>query len=490
MDKAPPQVLLNFCLETERTTIYVRTNIVNTGSPPFLLAFAATLVGMALLAMAGSRKIRTAEDFSLAGRQAGKWNVSGAIMGTLVGGASTVGTVQLAFLFGLSAWWFTLGAGLACLFLGLFMAAPLRDGAVETIPQFISRFHGDRARIAASLFSALGMFVHIVAQLLACGAILSALFGISPFCAALISSLMVSLVTLGGGMRAAGPIGLLKLLFLYLTMASAGFIAFRQAGGWEGLRSTFEPFPWFSLFGYGVREGISDLLSMLVGVVSTQTYLQAVFSAKDRRSARGGAFISAILIPPLGLFGVAVGLYMRQIRPNMDSVQALPSFLLSYLPPALSGVAFATLLIAAVATASGLALGVGTTLKVDVFSRFRFAKRKDLMVMRSTTLAVILFALLLLLANLGSVILQWSFLSMGLRGATLCFPLLAAIFLGKHTSARGGTLSIYLAPPCVIGAGLFGWQTIPPLYFGLLVSFTLILLGFLLERRTYRNSGS
>ena len=35
--------------------------------------------------------------------------VAGAIMGTLVGGSSTIGTAQLAYQYGMSAWWFTLG---------------------------------------------------------------------------------------------------------------------------------------------------------------------------------------------------------------------------------------------------------------------------------------------------------------------------------------------------------------------------------------------
>ena len=41
-------------------------------------------------------------------------------MGTLVGGASTIGTAQLAYSFGFSAWWFTLGAGLGCVMLAAF----------------------------------------------------------------------------------------------------------------------------------------------------------------------------------------------------------------------------------------------------------------------------------------------------------------------------------------------------------------------------------
>lgn len=449
-------------------------------SPSFLLAFAATLAGLALIAW--RPRLRNAADFTLAGRAAGPWHVAGAIMGTLVGGASTIGTAQLAFRFGFSAWWFTLGAGLACLLLGLFLAGPLREGEVTTIPEFIARYYGERARVAASLFSAVGMFIHIVAQLLAAGALLSALFGWSPAASALAATGLVALITIGGGMQGAGPLGLVKLLLLYGVMLLAGFRALDLSGGWNGLTGALPAFPWFSLFGYGVGAGLGDLLSMLVGVVSTQTYLQAVFAARDRRAARQGALLGAVLIPPLGLCGIAVGLAMRLSNPELDSVQALPAFVTQHFPPALAGIAFAALLIAAIVTASGLTLGAGTTLQLDVLARFGRGGT-ELKRLRLVSLGVLLSALVLLLFNLGSTILQWSFLSMGLRGATLCLPLLAVVFLRNRTPARAGALAIFLAPAGTVAAGLAGWPPVPPLYPGLGLALLLLLAGLWLERK-------
>jgi len=220
---------------------------------------------------------------------------------------------------------------------------------------------------------------------------------------------------------------------------------------------------------------------MLVGVISTQTYLQAVFASRDTVAARRGALISAVLIPPLGVLGIAVGLFMRTIHPALDSARALPVFLLEYFPPGLAGVAFAALLIAAVGTASGLTLGVGTTLKVDILSKLRLKERHELAVMRLVTLAVILAALAILLFNLDSAIMKWSFLSMGLRGATLCLPLLAAVFLRERTTPSGGALSIYTAPLAVIAAGIIG-TALPPLLIGLSVSGTAMLCGLVLDR--------
>jgi SSS family solute:Na+ symporter len=222
---------------------------------------------------------------------------------------------------------------------------------------------------------------------------------------------------------------------------------------------------------------------MLVGVLSTQTYLQAIFAARDRRAARSGALLSAVLIPPLGLLGIAVGLYMRQIAPDLASVQALPVFVQSHFPPALAGLAFAALLIAAIGTAAGLTLGVVTTLGGDIMSRF-LRRAPTLPSLRWLAVVILLLALLLTVANLGSAIMSWSFLSMGLRGATIALPLLSAIFLGARTPRLAGALAIILAPTAVLWTGITGWPDWPPLYPGLAVAFTIMLVGFWRNGRT------
>ncbi|NLK30540.1 MAG: sodium:solute symporter family protein, partial [Aminobacterium colombiense] len=44
-----------------------------------------------------ARKIKEARDYTVAGRKAGVNGVAGVIMGALIGGASTVGTAQMAY---------------------------------------------------------------------------------------------------------------------------------------------------------------------------------------------------------------------------------------------------------------------------------------------------------------------------------------------------------------------------------------------------------
>ena len=94
-----------------------------------LLVAAVSLALALYLGARAGKKVKTADDYSLGGRSAGVKIVAGSLLGTIVGGAATVGTAQMAFSIGLSAWWFTLGCGLALVFMGLFYASNLRSSA-------------------------------------------------------------------------------------------------------------------------------------------------------------------------------------------------------------------------------------------------------------------------------------------------------------------------------------------------------------------------
>ena len=98
--------------------------------------------GLLLITAVGiysGKKVKSEKDFAVGGRQASARLISGALMGTLVSGAATVGTAQLAFQFGFSAWWFTLGGGIALAVLGVFMARSFWESKVETLPQYLAK---------------------------------------------------------------------------------------------------------------------------------------------------------------------------------------------------------------------------------------------------------------------------------------------------------------------------------------------------------------
>lgn len=102
-----------------------------------VVGLVATILLIIGIGVYSGRKVKSAADFSSGGGKAGSWIVCGAIMGTLVSSQATIGTAQLAFSYGMSAWWFTLGSGIGCLILALGYAAPFRrSGARRSCRSF------------------------------------------------------------------------------------------------------------------------------------------------------------------------------------------------------------------------------------------------------------------------------------------------------------------------------------------------------------------
>lgn len=445
-----------------------------------VISMVLTLIVVTMVGIYSIRQVRTSADFAVGGRSIGVSMIAGTIMGTLVGGASTIGTAQLAFKVGFSAWWFTLGAGIACLFLGLFLAKPLRESGVSTVPQFLANVYGENAGPVASIFSSLGIFLNIIGQILSAVALITSMFQVPPLLAASIAVVLVISYVIFGGVWGTGMVGVIKLLLVYISLAAAGILSYQLLGGLGGLTAKFPPYPWFSLFGRGFNTDAAAGFSLVVGVLSTQTYLQAMFSGRDVSTSRRGALISALLIPPIGLASIMVGLYMRSHFPEIDPREALPLFILQFLNPWVGGMVLATLLLSVVGTGAGLTLGISTMLSQDIYKKFVNPKASDgrvLAVTRGIIVAVALATLVFVGGNLNSLILKWSFLSMGLRGATICFPLLAAIFLKNKIAAWAGRWAIMAGPSAVLLWTFLG-RSLDPLYVGMACSLLFLALGY------------
>lgn len=440
---------------------------------------AATLIVMIVVGLYAGSKVRSDADFATGGRQAGWPVISGAIMGTLVSGASTIGTAQLAFQFGFSAWWFTLGAGLACAALALITARRFYQSSTETIAQYLAQTYGAAIGPISTVFGALGMFLSVISQVLAFIALMTTMFSIGPPAAAAVGIVFVLCYVLFGGVWGVGLVGVAKLVLLYVAMISCGAAALFLFGGIGALRASFPAFPWFSLFGRGVDKDLAAGFSLIVGVLSTQTYAQAIAAGKNFAAARKGALWSALLIPPIGLGGILVGLFMRANFPAVPSGEVLPTFILHHLPPVLAGVVLATLLITAVGGWAGLLFGISTMFTRDIYQRFirrQAPRREALLVQRGAIVVIALLSALVASGNAGSLILGWSFLSMGLRGCTILCPLLGAMFFPRYLTPAAGVAAAFAGPATNVVWFLAFPEGLDPLYPGILASLAALLI--------------
>ncbi|PKU22120.1 sodium:solute symporter family protein [Telmatospirillum siberiense] len=443
------------------------------------ISLAATLAVILAVTVYSTRSVRSAVEFSLCGRSSGAMLIAGGISGTCIGGSATIGTAQMAYSYGLSAWWFTMGEGLGLIVLAAFYAYPLRKSGLETLPQYLGRHYGGLAGPLTSLISSLGILFSAVASVLSGIAMVELVFGMASWqAAALIISMVVACVCVGG-LKGAGVSGLLKMGVLWVTLFAAGAVATLALGRMPDFDALFPAFPWFSPIARGLPDCLGNVASLIVGMICTQTYIQAVYSASDTKVAAVGTLVAAAITIPVGLPSVAIGMVMHVTHPDIKPILALPMYLVLHLPAWLGGIGLAGILFSIVGSVAGLALGIGTMLANDI-GRNLFhvtGEGRILGINRLAVLAVTILATLIALSNANSYVLDWNYMSMALRGGGVFVPMTLAIFWPRRLSAFWAVLSM-AASTVVAVVGRFGldWP-VNPLFTALAVSLMVVGVG-------------
>ena len=234
-------------------------------------------------------------------------------------------------------------------------------------------------------------------------------------------------------------------------------------------------------------------------MLCTQSYIQAIFSASNPRTASVAAFTAALISLPVGLPCAMVGIYMGAVHPEVTPILSLPVYLLTEQPVLLGGIAMGGIMLSLIGSIAGLSLGIGTMLSRDIFHRARVTLRarkihklaedpeqqeiditeiptanhpyhlSELAVTRLIVLLTIALAAFIALVNEGSQVLFWNYLSMALRSGGIFLPLSFAIFASGTITNLSATLSMVFSTAAALLVVFFGAAG-NPLFFGLAVS--------------------
>ena len=438
-----------------------------------------TLMITGIIGFLSKSKVKTSKDFVSGGSKLGVMGVTSMLMGSIIGGASTVGTAQMAYNRGIGAVWFIFGLSIASILLGLFYSTQVNKKSTETIPQIIGNTYGKKARTASSILLSIGMFIHINGQIIACTALFTTLFGMSASKTSIIVVCLLVVYVVFGGFWGSTMVGAVKTILLYGTSIICGLLLIFKFNGINDITSFLPQEPWFNLFSGGLSSDLASGISTIVGVLSTQTYFQAVMAGKDSKTSRKSAFLVAFLVFPIGIVCTMIGMYMRIHHPGISPSGAFPLFLMNYLNPVLGGVCIATVLISSIATGAGLTLGIATMFVRDIYNQYlnkNAGDKKQLYILRGTIVSIGIMTLLIVINNKDSMILNWGFLSMIFRATPIFIPLTAAMFFKDKIRIEAGMYSIIAGPLASFIWILLGFEKINSIYIGLSISI-LILFG-------------
>ena len=277
------------------------------------IIFVILLVSTAGL-LAG-RKVHSTSDFLTGGGRASSWLTTGALVGTLLGSQCTLGTAQLAFNFGISACWFTVGTGLGCLILGLTFSDRLRRSGCTTQFQIIAREYGALTEKSGGILCTTGTFISVLAQVTACIGFIPALYpSITPLTASALTVIFMCMYIVMGGTWGAGMGGIVKVILLFISCTACLVLVTVKSGGVSSVFLNAENFlltssvgklreifshedfyaRYLSLTSRGMLKDLGSCVSLILGILSTQTYMQYILSAKGEREARRSLYWAGV----------------------------------------------------------------------------------------------------------------------------------------------------------------------------------------------------
>lgn len=442
-----------------------------------------------MISVLSGRKVKNSADFESSSGKAGYGIVSGIIMGTIIGGASTIGTAQLAYSYGLSAWWYTLSCGAGCLMMGLLAAKPYRRAEETTLIGILRHAFGVKAGVAASLVYAVATLLGLIAQLMSASAVLPFIFpGISGEVSVFLSAVLMLIYVTFGGALGIGQIGKIKTILLYVAIISGSIIVLRSTGIHD-MWNTLDHDTYFNLFVFGHSKELSKALSVMLGLFTSQTYMQAFRSSCSDRVARGSEFISAVLIPPIGFGSMLIGMFMQIHHPALENAKdALPQFVLNYMPDWLSGIVMGTLLLATIGSGASIVLGSSVSICRDILQPVchRFdASKHSLLFMRLFIVLFLAAGGLFATGLVGDFILNITSMGAGLRATGIIAPLVCALLIPKKVD-RKWALGAILVGPTIVAVFSF-WQVLPfdALFAGILGSLVCCVIGIAFKTIKY-----
>ena len=347
------------------------------------------MIGIVALGIFSTRRQQlTSDNYFLAGRRL-SWPTIGAALF-----ASNISTIHLT---GLAADGYRLGlvagnwewmATFTLILLGIVFSPFYIKTRISTLPEFLERRFDSRSRTLLAFMAIIGaLFIHIGISIYAGAIVFQSFFGINVYVSILVVSLLTTIYTVFGGLKAVVVTENVQTVILLLgstILTAIAVMAINDMGinNWSRLSEILKPgqlemlhtrnsaigssegYTWYAFFlGYpvlGIWYWCTD-----------QTIVQRVLGAKTQIDAQRGALFAGLLkiLPAFILIlpGVlAFALFKEDIgHPN----ETLPVMINKLLPIGLKGVFAAALLAALMSTVAAALNSCSSLVAVDIIKR-------------------------------------------------------------------------------------------------------------------------
>ena len=439
------------------------------------------LVGILLIGILSVRlRKMTSEGYFLAGRGLGWVMVGAALFASNISTIHLVGLAASGYNEGLVWGNFEWLASITLILLGLVFAPFYFKSRISTLPEFLEKRYGGTARTILAFIAIIGaLFVHIGMSLYAGAVVFHAFFGINVITSIIVISLITTIYTVLGGLKAVVVTESVQTIILILgAILLTGFaiaalpehgvtsLAELKAQLKPGQLNMLHTKESLGMLGEGGFESGLTWYACLLGYpilglwywCSDQTIVQRVLGAKTQHAAQMGpifaGFLKILPVFILVLPGVIAYVMFRDII-GTDANQTLPVMIDKLLPTGLKGIMAATLLAALMSTIAAALNSSATLVAVDIVKRIKPSTTDKQQIKYGRIAAVVVMLLAMLWSTQGD---KFSSIFEAINKiAAAIAPPVATVFLFGVFSRRGTNKAaiITLISGLVLGIATF-----------------------------------
>jgi len=442
------------------------------------IIFFVYLIGITLFGGSFYRKNKTSSAFTLGNRSIPRWVVTMSIFATFVSSISYLALPGSAFQGNWNAFVFSLSLPIAAIVaLRVFVPLYRRVNSPSAYTYLEQRF-GPWARIYASVSYFLTQLMRIGTILYLLALTIHSIFGWDISTVIIITGVVVMIYSALGGIQAVVWTDAIQGLILIAgALVCLAYILFHMPEGPGQVFSIAVEEHKFSLGSFSLDLSESTFWVVLVyGIFINlqnygvdQNYVQRYIASKSDADAKRSAFSGGMLYIPVSLLFLFIGTALfafyhssaASLPPELSDLSrsdgVFPYFIVSQLPPGITGLLIASIFAAGMSTISTSYNSSATVFLTDYYQRYfkKSASDKEAMRVLYISSAVIsIFGILIAIAmiNVKSVLDSWWKLASIFSGG-----MLGLFLLGVFTRSRN-TLGALAG--VTVGLGIILWMSL------------------------------
>ncbi len=268
-----------------------------------------------------SKRIKTANDFTLAGKNLTTSFVAVTLFATWFGSSQIMGNPGYFIKDGFSSYvTLVLSCGICLFIVGQFYARKLYRMNLVTVNDFFRVRYNKKLELTSSIIMILAYPHWIAAQFVALAYLFNAVIGIPIEYGIFLGAIIVVFYTYIGGMWAVAYTDMIQSIMILIGLVLLLVAILNQT---DGLTPIFQnqPREFYNFFPTGGIDAWSDyialLLAFVVGAIPVQEIYQRAFSAKSEGAARNGLFLGAILLVLIPSIPLVIGLGGVYLYPEL-----------------------------------------------------------------------------------------------------------------------------------------------------------------------------